>query len=262
MIVQPVGEGLLLFRQTDHALLSGAFATAWGNDRIPPPPRREQTLIAASRHDDGWAEWELAPKLRPDGDPVDFIRVPVSDHSPLYKRGVDLVQAEDPFAGLVVSLHFDRLYTRPFHPGMDPRIDHLKGDALVLAQQHVAGERERQHALLAELDGDAQRDAEECWRLLQVWDRLSLLVCMNEIGPSAEQKLPPIASVDGDVHIVARGTADGDLIVDPYPFTEDGARFDIAYVRMGAARWSSEEEYRREFRTALRGTLAFRCLPG
>ena len=98
MIVQPDGDGLRLFRQTDHALLSGSFAAAWGNDRIPPPPRRDQTLIAASRHDDGWSEWELAPKLGADGEPIDFIRVPVSDHAPLYKRGADLVEAEDAFA--------------------------------------------------------------------------------------------------------------------------------------------------------------------
>jgi hypothetical protein len=262
MIVQEDNDALLLFRQTDHALLSGAFATAWGNDRIPAPPRREQSLIAASRHDDGWAEWELAPKLRPDGEPVDFIRVPVSDHAPLYKRGVDLVEAEDDFAGLVVSLHFDRLYTRPFHPGMDPRIDHLKDDALALAQDHVADERARQSKLLAAMDTDAQRDADECWRLLQVWDRLSLLVCMNRIGPSVEQKLPPIASVDGDVQIVAKGTADGDLIVDPYPFSEEGTAFDIAYVRSGRKSWSDEDAYRRDFRRAPHGTLTFRCVRG
>jgi hypothetical protein len=261
MIIQPRGSGLLLFRQTDHALLSGAFATVWGNDRIPEPPRREQALIAASRHDDGWAQWELAPKLRPDGDPVDFIRVPVSDHAPLYKRGVDLVADEDPFAGLVVSLHFDRLYTHPFHPGMDPRIDHLTDDALALAKAHVAGERERQRALVARVDDDeAERDADECWRLLQVWDRLSLLVCMNHIGPDVEQTLPPIASADGDVRIVARGTSDGDVIVDPYPFAEDGAVFDIPYVQTSNATWTDEASFRRDFRAASHGTLSFRCV--
>ncbi len=261
MILQDDGDGLLLFRQTDHALLSGAFATAWGNDRIPVPPRRERTLIAASRHDDGWAEWELAPKLRPDGEPVDFIRVPASDHAPLYKRGVDLVEVEDEFAGLVVSLHFDRLYTRPFHPGMDPRIEHLKDEALEHAQRHVAGERERQSKLLAAMDDSAERDADECWRLLQVWDRLSLLVCMNRIGPSVEQKLPQIASVDGDVQIVAKGTEDGDIVVDPYPFAAAGVRFDITYTRTATKRWPDEASYRTDFRTALHGTLTFRCIP-
>jgi hypothetical protein len=261
MIVQPDGDGLLLFRQTDHALLSGAFATAWGNEMIPSPPRREQTLIAAARHDDGWSEWELAPKLRDHGEPIDFIRVPVSDHAPLYKRGVDLVQAEDAFAGLVVSLHFDRLYTRPFHPGMDPRIDHLSGDALALAKEHVADERQRQSELLAAMDERAAADADECWRLLQVWDRLSLLVCMNRIAPDVEQKLPPIASADGDVQIVARGTDDGDLVVDPYPFGEPEACFDIVYTRTARSKWDDEASYRSAFRAGERGVLTFRCVP-
>jgi hypothetical protein len=259
VILQEADGGLLLFRQTDHALLSGEFATAWGNDAVPPPPRREQTLVAASRHDDGWAEWELAPKLRPDGDPVDFIRVPVADHAPLYKRGVDLVHEEDPFAGLVVSLHFDRLYTRPFHPGMDPRIDHLKDGDRTLAERHVRGERERQAELVGELGEDAARDGDEAWRLLQVWDRLSLLVCMNPIGPGVEQKMPPIASVDGDVNIVARGNEHGELVLDPYPFAEAGATFDIAYVRTSGMRWPDEAAYRRDFRVATRETLTFRC---
>lgn len=261
MIVRPDGDGLLLFRQTDHALLSGAFAAAWGSDRIPQPPRREHTLVAASRHDDGWAGWELAPKLRDDGDPVDFIRVPVSDHAPLYKSGVDLVQAEDAFAGLVVSLHFDRLYTVPFHPGMDPRIDHLSGDALALATQHVTDERARQQQLLAGMDDAAQRDADECWRLLQVWDRLSLLVCMNRVDAGVEQTMPPIATADGDLRITARGTDAGDLVLDPYPFEGAEASFDIAYVRTAHAKWDDEAAYRRDVRTAPHATLTFRCVP-
>lgn len=262
MILQQRAGQLLLFRQTDHALLSGAFATAWGNDRVPPPTRRAQTLIAASRHDDGWAEWELAPKLRPDGDPVDFIRVPVSDHAPLYKRGVDLVEAEDEYAGLVVSLHFDRLYTRPFHPGMDPRIEHLEGEALDIAKRHVDAERERQERLVASLGEDARAEADEAWRLLQVWDRLSLLVCMNPIGTGAEQKMPPIASAGGDVSITAHGTDDGALALDPYPFAEPDAEFDIAYVRTSRTKWPDEASFRRDFRNARRETLSFRCVVG
>lgn len=260
MIVQQQDGTLLLFRQTDHALLSGAFATAWGNELIPAPARREQTLIAASRHDDGWAEWELAPKLLPNGDPVDFIRVPVVDHVPLYKRGIDLVAEEDDYAGLVASLHGERLYTRPFHPEMDPRIDHLKGDDLTLATSYVEGERKRQAKLANAVGGSASEDAEEGWRLMQVWDRLSLLVCMQRIGEGVEQKLPPIASVDGDVQIVARGTAGNELELDPYPFYKDGMEFDIAYVRTTQTEWPDTESYRRDYRNAQHGVLRFRCI--
>jgi hypothetical protein len=260
VIVQHQDGSLFLFRQTDHALLSGAFATAWGNGVIPVPARQEHLLVAASRHDDGWAEWELMPKLLPNGDPVDFIRVPVSDHVPLYKRGIDLVAEEDDYAGLVASLHGERLYTRPFHPGMDPRIDHLKGDDLALATDYVGGERKRQARLADGLGDDVVHDAEEGWRLLQVWDRLSLLVCMQRIGESVEQKMPAVSSVHGDVHIVARGTAGGELELDPYPFASDGQEFDIAYVRTTQTTWPDTESYRRDFRNAERGVLRFTCV--
>jgi hypothetical protein len=259
MIVQERDGSLLFFRQTDHALLSGAFALAWGNDRIPAPAFREETIVAAARHDDGWAEWELAPKLRADGEPVDFIRIPVSDHVTLYKRGIDLVCTEGDYAGLLASLHGERLYTRPFHPGMDPRIEHLKDDDLALARSYVDGERTRQERLIGALGDSVRADAEEGWRLLQVWDRLSLLVCMQPVREGTEQTMPPIASVDGDVRITARAIEPGVLSLDPYPFSKDPVDFDIVLVRTGRKRWPNEETFRRDLRTAPHENLRLRC---
>ncbi len=262
MILQERDGALLLFRQTDHALLSGAFADAWGNDRIPTPARRESTLIAASRHDDGWSEWELSPRLGSHGGPVDFIHIPRPEHVALYKRGIDLVESENDYAGLLASMHGERLYTRPFFPGMDPQIKNLKGSDLELATAYIEGERKRQERLLGGIGGNGTRDdSEEGWRLLQVWDRLSLLVCMGPLNPGNERKMPPIASVDGDVEIVARGTDGGELQLDPYPFREPAMEFDIAGVRTEASHWKDEETFRREFRNAERMTLRFKAVP-
>jgi len=260
MIIQEHDGGWLLFRQTDHALLSGAFARAWGNSLFPALERRDELLIAAARHDDGWADWELAPTLRPDGEPVDFIRIPVSEHVPLYRRGIDLVESEDAYGGLIASLHGERLYTRPFHPGMDPRIDHLKGGDRALADGYVAHERARQDRLL-ERSGASRGTADEAWRLLQVWDRLSLLVCMSPLRQGARQLMPAVATTRGDVQIEARATDDGDLICDPYPFATEPASFDVAAVRTTQRSWGSEAAYRGDFRDADRHILAFRCRP-
>lgn len=259
MIVQEIPDGLLLFRQTDHALLSGAFAETWGNDTIPEPPRRPSTLVAAARHDDGWAEWELAPKLGANGEPVDFIHVPVIEHVELYRRGIDLVESEDPYGGLVASLHGERLYTRPFYPGMDPRIEHLQGRDLELATSYVDGEQKRQERLRTEVAND---DAEEDWRRLQVWDRLSLLVCMQSLDKLFDQTLPPISSVDGDVQIVARTTGDGDVLCDPYPFAMDPAAFTIEAFRTTQRTWTDEADFRLAFRLAERVLVSFNCRPG
>ncbi len=262
MILQERDGVLLMFRQTDHALLSGAFADAWGNEKIPEPARRESTLIAASRHDDGWSEWELSPRLGLHGGPVDFIHIPRSEHVELYKRGIDLVEGEDDYAGLLASLHGERLYTRPFFPGMDPQIENLKGSDLELATAYVEGEHKRQERLLGKIGGNGTRvDSEEGWRLLQVWDRLSLLVCMEELKEGAERKMPPISSADGDVEIVASGTAGGELQLDPYPFREPGIEFDIAGVQTSRKQWSDETRFRRDFRNAERITLRFKSVP-
>lgn len=257
MIVQSFDGGLLFFRQTDHALLSGAYATAW----VDSFAHRASVLVAASRHDDGWGEWEMSPKLRADGTPVDFIRVALSDHVELYKRGIDLTEAEDPYAGLVVSLHGQRLYTRPFHPGMDARITHLQGDDLELAQGYVDGEAARQSRLLRSLGASVRDDAHEAWRLLQVWDRLSLLVCMSALGSGNEQTMPPIRWNGDDARIVARLAPGNEMTLDPYPFAEVGAEFNIAYTRTEKTTWESEEEYRRDFRNGDHETLRFRCVP-
>jgi hypothetical protein len=262
MILQERDGELFFFRQTDHALLSGAFASAWGNDVVPFPPRPEATIVAAARHDDGWSEWELAPKLRPDGEPVDFIRVPVSDHVPLYKRGIDLVEMEGPFAGLVASLHGERLYTRPFHPGMDPRLEHLEGPDLRLAQTYVEGERSRQQRLLGLLDPDAGADADEAWRLLQVWDRLSLMVCMAPVRPGAKQTFRPFGGPDEPLAITAESPEAGVLAIDPYPFKEPNIEFDVSYVRTAAQKWKDDVSFRRDFRDAPHEVLRFSCIRG
>lgn len=256
MILQEAGGGLLLFRQTDHALLSAAFATAWGGGVIPAPTNRASTLVAAARHDDGWAEWELEPRADADGRPVDFIHIPVADHTALYRRGIDLVEREDPYAGLLVSMHGERLYTRPFEPGMDPRIERLSGDDLLLAKDYVEHEQSRQRRIAG---GDPDREAEEGWRLLQVWDRLSLLVCMQPLREGTSRTLPPVASTNGDVNIEARANDAGELTLDPYPFDTDPVEFTVAATFTSSKTWDGEVAFRREFRVGEHRVLTFTC---
>ena len=60
--------------QTDHADLSGAVAEAW-SDR---GPRHDSAVVAARRHDDGWAVWERSPLVDAGGAPVRVPRRPRS----------------------------------------------------------------------------------------------------------------------------------------------------------------------------------------
>lgn len=261
MIVQENADGLRLIRQTDHALLSGAFADAWGSEALPPPPRTDATVAAAARHDDGWADWELSPTVDGDGRPVNFIGIPRDEHVDLYRRGIDLVCSEDAFAGLVVCLHGERLYTRPFTPGGTPLIERLEGADRDLAEGFVAGERERRSRLLAELGPEAGPDAEEAWRLVQVWDRLSLFVCMRELEAGNDWRMPPVrgaGDVDVEIHAVAQDPRTVSL--DPYPFRRAPQTFELEVFEMGE-QWEDGAAFRRAFRTASRRILLFTFRP-
>jgi hypothetical protein len=139
---------------------------------------------------------------------------------------------------------------------MDPRIERLRGEDLRLATEYVEHERARQRRIAG---GEPDRDAEEGWRLLQVWDRLSLLVCMQPLRDGTSRTLPPIAGRSGDVEIEARATDGGELILDPYPFATDPAEFSLAMTVTDRARWSGTEAYRCDFRSGTRGVLTFTC---
>src|SRR5205823_4533743 len=155
-------------------------------------------------------------------------------------------------------LHGERLYTRPFHPGMDPRIDHLAGPDRDLAATYVEDERARQERLVASTGADPGA-ADEAWRLLQVWDRLSLLVCMSPLRPGTKQALPPVATRDGDAAIEAFADEAGQLVCRPYPFRSDPEPFEIPAVRTTRRTWDSEAAYRDDFRAAERYLLTFVC---
>ena len=68
MIVRKLADGrLFCINQTSHALMAAQFCRAWGNDDVAPPAPVDIVRMAVAQHDNGWYEWECAPKLRADG---------------------------------------------------------------------------------------------------------------------------------------------------------------------------------------------------
>jgi hypothetical protein len=211
VIVRDRGADWQVVLQIDHADLSGAFARAWA-DR---GPRHESLTVAAARHDDGWAVWERSPRIdRESGKPVNFLDVDVTSHLAFYRAGIAAITEQDPYAGLLVSMHGAGIYRQRY--GRDPALGLSRSaevqelvDAFVAEQE--AGYDDRIAAVGV---GDDQR-----WRdyeLLQLFDRLSLYFCMRDLeaGETAEiqgYSLEPI----GPWHVR----------LEPFPFAETPARF-------------------------------------
>lgn len=112
MIVRKLADGrLFCMNQTSHALMAAQFCRAWGNETFVPPQPADILRMAVTQHDNGWYEWEIEPKLRADGVPMDFVH----DDDPvakvdLWRRGIARAALQHPYAGVLISGHATRLY--------------------------------------------------------------------------------------------------------------------------------------------------------
>jgi Protein of unknown function (DUF3891) len=213
VIVRERGNDWQVVLQIDHEDLSGAFARAWA-DR----GRRHGSLaIAAARHDDGWAVWERAPAVEPEtGKPVNFLDVGISSHLAFYRACIAAVTEQDPYAGLLVSMHGAGIYQRRY--GRDPGLSVTQAEANKPLVDAFVDEQESGYP---ERVAQAGADEEERWRdyeLLQLYDRLSLYFCMRDVegGEDAELqgfRLEPIAPWH--------------IRMQPFPFGEQPATFSL-----------------------------------
>src|SRR3972149_5401342 len=113
MIIRADDRGLMLIRQTEHARLCGEMARSWGNEHFEPVEPLERVAWAAAEHDNGWAEWEEAPRLNPETRwPCTYTDIPIDQHQEIYRRGIGRAIAHDRYAGLLVSLHGSLLSCR------------------------------------------------------------------------------------------------------------------------------------------------------
>ena len=226
MFVWRRGSELCLIRQTDHMRQVGEMAEAWGSEAVlPAREERDHLVCAAYQHDRGWQEWEAHPTLDPaTGRPHNFNTVPAERHVDFYRRGIEEVEALDPYAGLLVSMHGQGIYLGRFG---------VEGEAVPSPEQverfhpavraFLAAESERQRRLRADLRPD---DA-VLWRqyaLLQAWDRLSMFFCHGE----PRKTLGPVPGPRGEVVIRVERVGVAGARLAPFPFAGHRREFVIS----------------------------------
>ena len=205
MIVRDAGDAWQVVLQTDHADLSGGFARAWAEQG----PGHDSLVVAAERHDDGWAVWERSPRVDESGKPVNFLEVDVRSHLAFYRAGIAAITEQDAQAGLLVSMHGAGIYRQRY--GLDPGLALTRAPEV---QELVDAFVAEQEATFGGDPGERQAD----YVLLQVYDRLSLYFCMRDVesGEEAEfqgYRLEPLAPWR--------------VRLSPYPFGESPASFSL-----------------------------------
>jgi hypothetical protein len=173
VIVRDTGDGWQVVLQTDHACLAEGIAGAWAERG----PRHDSLVLAARRHDDGWATWERSPLVDDESRPVNFLDDHVPAHLAFYRAGIAAIAEEDAYCGLLVSMHGAGIYRQRY--GTDPALALSRApeaqalvDAFVAEQEATAGER-------MTLTGVSEELRWADYHRLQWADRFSLAFCMR-----------------------------------------------------------------------------------
>ena len=232
MIVREEADRLLLIRQVDHSMLSGWLAASWGAGPWERPQPYSSCVIAARLHDLIWVPWDEALPRRPDGRPYNFREVPRQVIVPYQQRGIDAVEALDPYAGLLVSLHFSGFYRSQW--GWESgQVDAADREAV---DQHLEHEEKRQQRIRQALDRDpaGERRLECNYKWLQMWDRISREICAYgfESGFSIDEPALPARVEAGaeEVRLRIRLERGGVCRLDPYPLSVEPYRARIPCV--------------------------------
>jgi hypothetical protein len=232
MIVCEVGDRWQIVMQTDHADLSGDFARKW-TERTP---RSDSLEVAAERHDDGWAVWEQSPMCEVQtGKPLNFLDVGVPAHLAFYRAGIAAIGEQDPYAGLLVSMHGAGIYRGRY--GLQPELRlTFAGEVRELVDAFVAEQESTFEARQSEL-GVTESERMHDYELLQMFDRLSLLFCMNDtLSPPHTELMGYEVEPDGEGAITMR----------PFPFGGDEQRFSLVRRLVPRGDWSDGQAFRRD----------------
>jgi Protein of unknown function (DUF3891) len=229
--------GWWLITHPDHARLAGDFAAAWGNQQFRRPEPRKRVLMGIACHDDGWAARDAHPSITRQGKPSAFStelvgkysafeEIDIEDYLAVRDRAVRIIAENDPYAGLLISMHTYNLLTA--HADRST----IAADGLRLLDDFLERLRTYQGELREAIATDASlADSEKTelaildhFRLLQACDNLSLLTCVA--FRSQAHLLHPLPLNDGGTaQVQVLPVAERRFRLSPWPFAEREMQF-------------------------------------
>ncbi len=267
MIVREEGEQLLLVRQSDHAMLSGWLAAAWGAPPWDVPSPYESVVLGARLHDLAWTPFDEALARRPDGRPYAFLEVSRAVSTQLYLRGLDAVESIDAYAGLLASLHYTGFYHSHWgwlHWNPNSGLDGEEGQAVDRFVDHELG---RQQRLRERLGVGREQDNElKCnYFWLQLWDRISLDVCRHGFsGFATDYPATPLTADPGagEARLHVSLEPGGACRLDPYPLRPNPYRARVPCVRLPLSATGDLGDLRRHWLAGGGEAIEVTFLPG
>jgi hypothetical protein len=217
MIIRPDADCLLFITQPDHAGLAADLIARWRAGGFSSNPRRDDIILGARAHDNGWIEEDAATHTSANGEPLDFVTVPDAVKQRIWPRAIARLGVDQPYAAALVAEH--ALTVNSDHrsePGWHPffaRVESLKS------------------AALERCDCPEPARLADDYALLNIADLLSLVFCNGWSGPfEHEQRRITLAGAT--------------LRVKPDPFEGLRLPFRVPARRLSKRRFGSRAELR------------------
>lgn len=238
----------LLISQVEHARLSGVLAekclAKFGGEDHSLDPVRQELLSAITHHDDGWREWEQAPRLDPQsGKPLSFLELPVDEAIGIWDRSIQAAAEISDLAAWTVAGHFSALLaTVGDHAQEATSRDWLHKAALRRSQWFADWHARDEATHTAELAGEALK-----W--LQLFDILSLWPCSQY--PVAGEQTPQLPkpfrtgqTLVREIRPSARQAPNEPcrIVFEPWPFEANDFTLQAAAYLVVARHYSSPQE--------------------
>jgi hypothetical protein len=249
MIVTAQDGLLLVVRQTDHQVLAGLLADAWGNDQFARPEPFAPLVRAAYEHDNGWHAWEQAPKVDPATHrPYQFTDVPLEEHLAFYSQGIEELAGRDVHAGLLVNLHCQGFHNQRFGTMPEAVMNPHPPEREAALKRFMIGLQTQKRELGRRLSVDTATLWAQ-YELLQFFDRLSLYLCMPP--PRPRQIGPVPVATGGELLSLRLSPAGGGIVrVETWPFLSASVAVRVPARKIPNRPYVSDDDLRLELARA------------
>lgn len=249
MIISEKGDYLILVHQDDHGVLAGELVRNWGNDLFEAPQPLESVYHATRHHDRGWKQADILPLYDPETKrPRNFLNRAAEEHVKFYGNAVDEVIQEDPYAGLLMSMHWTGLYRSRWGMG-GWRVDAEGEEQRYL--DSIVEQAEARWPELKRLAWDPTKESrpdfeQRLWhnyKLLQCWDQMSLFVARRyfEMEGYTIKSVPTrVGGQEYDLRLEPLG--DGRASIDPFPFRGSSFVAEVKARQIPNRDYASQEE--------------------
>jgi hypothetical protein len=237
MVVRELSDGrCYVSLQEDHAELAAQFAAHWGNQRFSKLRPYQTMVLATTYHDSGYREWEGTPPMNVEKGRPYAHREDIPSFEPVelaaYTKNVDWLTSQDPYAGLLVSMHRTGLWHNRYNIFTEPagRLRE-RSQAVQNAKKTLEARQEQAKKSLAANNPGFERELAYNYMALQIFDLLSLYFCCDGYGSDSMFKEYAIAPVrisydsDETARLTLRPSSAASVIMDPYPFDMSPVRF-------------------------------------